>query len=75
MEPGLPKISDISASTAHQGGLVVWYGHGRPVVYSDYLLLGNGNVRIRIALYLRVLLLGNGNVRIRTMLWRRILDE
>ena len=28
MEPLLPRISHISAYTAHQGGLVLWYSTG-----------------------------------------------
>ena len=32
VEPGFPQISHISAYAAHQGGLVLWYGLGRPVV-------------------------------------------
>ena len=34
MEPGFPRISHISANAAHQGGLVFWYGLGRPVTTS-----------------------------------------
>ena len=29
---GFPRISHISAYAAHQGGLVLWYGLGRPVI-------------------------------------------
>ena len=32
VEPGLPRTSLISAYAAHQGGLVLWYGLGRPVI-------------------------------------------
>ena len=31
---GIPQISHISAYAAHQGGLVLWYGPGRPVITS-----------------------------------------
>ena len=31
-EPGFPRISLISAYAAHRGGLVLWYGFGRPVI-------------------------------------------
>ena len=32
VEPGFPRISHIAAYAAHQGGLVLWYGLGRPVI-------------------------------------------
>ena len=32
MEPGCPRISHISAHAVHHGGLVLWYGLGRPVI-------------------------------------------
>ena len=32
VEPGFPRTSHISAYAAHQGGLVLWYGLGRPVI-------------------------------------------
>ena len=34
VEPGFPRIYHVSALAAHQGGLVLWYGLGRPVVTS-----------------------------------------
>ena len=40
-EPGFPRISHISAYAAHQGGLVLWYGLGRPVITSE---IGNWSV-------------------------------
>ena len=45
-EPGFPRISRISAYAAHQGGLVLWDGLGRPVITSEkghwsvFVLLG-----------------------------------
>ena len=36
-----PRISHISAYAAHQGGLVLWYGLGRPVITSE---IGNWSV-------------------------------
>ena len=33
--PGFPRISHISAYAAHQGGLVLWYDLGRPVITSE----------------------------------------
>ena len=42
-EPGFPRICHISSYAAHQGGLVLWYGLGRPVITSERLL-----VRFRI---------------------------
>ena len=39
MEPGFPRISHISAYAAHQGGLVLWYGLGRPVTTSKEVIL------------------------------------
>ena len=35
VEPGFPRISHISAYAAHQGGLVLMYGLGRPVITSE----------------------------------------
>ena len=43
MEPGFPRISHISTCAAHQGGLVLWYGLGRPVITSE---IGNWSVFI-----------------------------
>ena len=40
-EPGFPRISHISAYAAHQGGLVLRYGPGRPVITSE---IGNWSV-------------------------------
>ena len=40
-EPGFARISHISAYTAHQGGLVLWYGLGTPVITSE---IGNWSV-------------------------------
>ena len=40
-DPGFPQISHISAYAAHQGGLVLWYGLGRPVITSE---IGNWSV-------------------------------
>ena len=34
VEPGFPCVFLISAYAAHQGGLVLWYGLGRPVIIS-----------------------------------------
>ena len=34
MESGFPRISHISAYAAHQGGLVLWHGLGRPGITS-----------------------------------------
>ena len=42
MEPGFPRISQfLHIYAAHQGGLVLWYGLGRPVITSK---IGNGSV-------------------------------
>ena len=41
VQPGFPHISHISAYAAHQGGLVLWYGLGRPVIT---LKIGNQSV-------------------------------
>ena len=38
---GIRRISHISAYAAHQGGLVIWYGLGRPVLLSG---IGNRSV-------------------------------
>ena len=32
VEPEFPRISHISAYAAHQGGLVLRYGRGRPII-------------------------------------------
>ena len=46
VQPGFPRISHIFAYVAHQGGLVLRYGLGRPVVtpnignWSIFVLLG-----------------------------------
>ena len=48
VEPGLPRISDISAYAAHQGGLVLWYGLGRPVITSE---IGNWSVFVLFGWY------------------------
>ena len=45
VEPGFPRISHISAYVAHQGGLVLWYGLGRPVITSK---IGNWSVWVLI---------------------------
>ena len=39
-EPGFPRRSRISAYAAHQGGLVLWYGLGRPEITSE---IGNSS--------------------------------
>ena len=40
-EPKFPRVSHISAHAAHQDGLVLWYGLGRPVITSE---VGNWSV-------------------------------
>ena len=46
VQPGFPRISHISAYAVHQGGLVLWYGLGRPVItppkgnWSVFVLFG-----------------------------------
>ena len=40
-EPGFLRISHIAAYAAYQGGLVLWYGLGRPVITSE---IGNWSV-------------------------------
>ena len=45
-EPGFSRSSHISADVAHEGGLVLWYGLGNPVITSEvgkwsvFVLLG-----------------------------------
>ena len=41
VEPAFPRIPQISAYVAHQGGLVLWYGLGRLVITSE---IGNWSV-------------------------------
>ena len=40
-ELGFPRISQNSAYVTYQGGLVLWYGLGRPVITSE---IGNWSV-------------------------------
>ena len=44
-EPGFPPISHVSAYADLQGGLVLWYGLGRPVITSE---IGKSSVFVLI---------------------------